>query len=182
MGAQGVLFDITDRKRTEQALEQAFERQRGISWLHENLLESRPLRDKLQLVTETIVRLFDADFCRIWLARPGDLCEQGCMHAREGRSARLPAPRNVFAPDGQRGPLHAPRWHQASAGSIGAYKIGLIAAGKETKFLINDVQQNPQVHDRKWAKELGLVSFAGYRLQSPGGARWACSPFLPSAR
>jgi signal transduction histidine kinase len=25
------------------------------------------------------------------------------------------------------------------------------------------------VHDREWAKELGLVSFAGYRLQSPSG-------------
>jgi signal transduction histidine kinase len=52
----------------------------------------------------------------------------------------------------------------------GAYKIGSIAAGKEAKFLINNVQQDPWVHDREWAKELGLVSFAGYRLQSPGGA------------
>ena len=52
----------------------------------------------------------------------------------------------------------------------GAYKIGRIAEGKEAKFLVNNVLEDPQVHDHEWAKKLGLVSFAGYRLQSPGGA------------
>ncbi len=166
-----VVHDMTERKQAEQDREQAFQRQQGISRLHENLLESRPLRDKLQLVTESIVRLFDADFCRIWLTRPGDLCAQGCMHAQVTKGPHACRHRAMC--------LHL----QASAGRythldgaghrrvpFGAYKIGLIAAGKEAKFLINDVQQDSRVHDRKWAKELGLVSFAGYRLQSPGGA------------
>ncbi|MGA2243082.1 MAG: PAS domain S-box protein [Verrucomicrobiota bacterium] len=170
VGTQGVLFDITERKQAEQDREQAFQRQRGISWLHENLLASRPLRDKLQLVTETIVRLFDADFCRIWLARPGDLCEQGCMHAlvTEGPHAcrRRDICLHLLASAGRYTHLDGTKHGRVP---YGAYKIGRIASGKEAKFLINDVQQNPQVHDREWAKELGLVSFAGYRLQSPGG-------------
>jgi signal transduction histidine kinase len=168
---QGILFDITDRKRAEQGLEQAFQRQRGISWLHENLLASRPLRDKLQLVTETIVRLFDADFCRIWLVRPGDLCEQGCMHASvtEGPHAcrHREACLHLLASAGRYTHLDGAKHGRVP---YGAYKIGQIAAGKEAKFVINDVQKNPSVHDRAWAKELGLVSFAGYRLQTPGGA------------
>ena len=171
VGTQGILFDITDRKRAEQALEQAFQLQRGISWLHENLLASPPLRDKLQLITETIVRLFDADFCRIWLTRPGDLCEQGCVHASVTKGPHACLHRemclHLMASAGRYTHLDGAKHRRVP---IGAYKIGLIAAGKETKFLINDVQQNPRVHDRKWAKELGLVSFAGYRLQSPGGA------------
>ena len=170
VGTQGVLFDITDRKRAEQDREQAFQRQRGIRLLHENLLASRPLRDKLQLVTETVVRLFDADFCRIWLTRPGDLCEQGCMHASVTEGPHVCRHRemclHLLASAGRYTHLDGAKHRRVP---LGAYKIGLIAAGKEAKFLINDVQQNPRVHDREWAKELGLVSFAGYRLQSPGG-------------
>jgi PAS domain S-box-containing protein len=171
VGTQGILFDITERKRAEQGLEQAFKLQRGISWLHENLLASRPLRDKLQLVTECIVRLFDADFCRIWLARPGDLCEQGCMHASVTEGPHACRHRemclHLLASAGRYTHLDGAKHRRVP---YGAYKIGRIAAGEEMKFLINDVQQNPQVHDREWARELGLVSFAGYRLQSPGGA------------
>jgi PAS domain S-box-containing protein len=171
VGTQGVLFDITERKRAEQDLEQAFQRQRGISRLHEKLLASWPLCDKLQLVTETIVRLFDADFCRIWLTRPGDLCEQGCMHALVTEGPHVCRRREIclhlLASAGRYTHLDGAKHRRVP---YGVYKIGRIAAGKETKFLINNVLQDPLVHDREWAKELGLVSFAGYRLQSPGGA------------
>ena len=40
-----------------------------------------PLEEKLESITDAVVRLFDVDFCRIWLIGPGDLCEKGCMHA-----------------------------------------------------------------------------------------------------
>ena len=167
----GTIQDITERKQVERDREQAFLRQQGISRLHESLLERRPLRDKLQLVTETIVRLFDADFCRIWLTRPGDLCAQGCMHALTTEGPHVCRRREMC--------LHllasAGRYtHLDGAGHrrvpYGAYKIGRIAAQQEAKFLVNDVLQEPLVHDHEWAKKLGLVSFAGYRLQSPGGA------------
>jgi diguanylate cyclase (GGDEF)-like protein len=41
-----------------------------------------------------------------------------------------------------------------------------VAAGKEPKFITNDVTRDPLVHNHEWAAELGLVSFAGYRLVS----------------
>ncbi len=37
----------------------------------------------------------------------------------------------------------------------------------ETRFLTNDVEHDPQVHDHEWAKRLGLVAFSGYRLKPP---------------
>jgi signal transduction histidine kinase/DNA-binding response OmpR family regulator len=52
---------------------------------------------------------------------------------------------------------------------FGCYKIGLVASNKEHGFITNDVQNDPRVHDREWARALGLVSFAGYRLRGPGG-------------
>jgi hypothetical protein len=44
-----------------------------------------------------------------------------------------------------------------------------VAADLEPKFITNDVTMDPRVHDRQWARNLGLVSFAGYRLQSAQG-------------
>ena len=52
---------------------------------------------------------------------------------------------------------------------FGCYKIGKIAAGEESKFLTNEVTTDPRVHNHTWAKELGLVSFAGYRLVDSNG-------------
>ena len=43
--------------------------------------DAAPLDQKLESITDGVVRLFDADFCRIWLIGPGDLCEKGCIHA-----------------------------------------------------------------------------------------------------
>ena len=51
----------------------------------------------------------------------------------------------------------------------GAYKIGRIASDEDHKFLTNDVTNDPRVHHHEWARELELVSFAGYQLRIPGG-------------
>jgi diguanylate cyclase (GGDEF)-like protein/PAS domain S-box-containing protein len=47
--------------------------------------------------------------------------------------------------------------------------IGLIAAGNNPKFLTNDVIHEPFIENHDWAKALGLVSCAGYRLLSNEG-------------
>ncbi len=51
---------------------------------------------------------------------------------------------------------------------MGGYKIGRVASGEEHKFVINEAQNDPRIHDRAWVRELGLVSFAGYQLRPPG--------------
>jgi hypothetical protein len=52
---------------------------------------------------------------------------------------------------------------------FGCYKIGRVASGQDRKFLTNDVPNEPRIHNHDWARELGLVSFAGYRLVSSYG-------------
>jgi PAS domain-containing protein len=52
---------------------------------------------------------------------------------------------------------------------FGCCKIGRIASGECDRFLTNDVVHDPQVADHDWARSLGLVSFAGYRLHDAGG-------------
>jgi len=176
--------DITDRKRPEVApagaavgFEQRAEersgktltRQRSVSRFQRSLLTPAPLEEKLRTVADAIVRLFDADFCRIWLIRPGDLCERGCPHAevREGPDVCRQRDRclHLAASSGRYTHIDGPGHRRVP---FGCYKIGRLASGEEGKFLSNDVGNDPGVHDHAWARELGLVSFAGYQLRTPG--------------
>jgi GAF domain-containing protein len=47
--------------------------------------------------------------------------------------------------------------------SLGSLKIGRIA-GERRPHLTNDVASDPQVSDKIWAQQQGIVSFAGYPL------------------
>ena len=154
--------DITTRKKTE-------ERTEKINRLNEALLISNNLIDKLKLITDNVVDIFDADFSRIWLIKPGDLCDSGCPHAKvvEGPHVCLYKAKclHLVASSGRY--THIDGGHDRVP--FGCYKIGTVASGEEPKFLTNDVVNNPRVHDHEWAQIIGLVSFAGYRLLSGEG-------------
>ncbi len=165
----GFFVDVTEQKRAEEERLNTLHRQQGLNDLLHSLLAPAPLEAKLKIITDGVVRIFDADFCRIWLIRPGDLCEQGCLHAqvREGphecrvrdRCLHLVASSGRYTHIDGQGHRRVP---------FGCYKIGRIAADQEFRFLTNDAASDPRVHDHEWARELGLASFAGYRLQVPG--------------
>ncbi len=117
-----------------------------------------------------MVEIFQADFCRIWINEPGDLCTLSCVHATfvDGNP---PACKNrqeclhLVSSAGRYTHIDG-RGHRRVP--FGAYKIGKISSNIERKFITNDVLNNPWVHNKKWAAELGLVSFAGYQLKTPG--------------
>ena len=163
------LTDITERKRADFIRERSLVRQEQLNLLQQTLLSPGKLELKLKKITDSIVEIFGADFCRIWITSPGDLCEVGCVHATvtEGphvcryrdRCLRLIASSGRYThTDGE---VHR-------RVPFGCYKIGRVASGEEHKFLSNDVQNEPRIHNREWAKEIGLVSFAGYQLRPPG--------------
>ncbi len=138
--------------------------------LLERLLNPLPIEEKLKLITQTIVTVFDADFARIWVVRPGDLCETGCIHRHPtdggGRCADQEKCLHICASEGRYTHLDGLMHRRVPFGS---YKIGLVAASKEEKFITNDVLHDPKVHDHQWVRDLGLVAFAGYRLASRDG-------------
>jgi PAS domain S-box-containing protein len=166
---QATMRDITVQKQAEARTEKMLMRQRGISRLQQSLLAPAPLEDKLRKVTDAIVRLFDADFCRIWLIGPGDLCDRGCPHAevREGPDVCRRRDRclHLATSSGRYTHIDGPAHRRIP---FGCHNIGRLASGEEAKFLTNDVPNDPRVHDHAWARELGLISFAGYQLRTPG--------------
>jgi len=154
--------DITERKQAEERIEK-------LGYLKEALLSTDSLDERLKVITDGIVEIFEADFARIWIRREGDLCDSGCFHATltEGphvcrnrdRCLHLTASSGRYTHlDGSHGRV-----------PFGCYKIGRVAAGEDAKFLTNDVTNDPRVHDHDWAAELGLVSFGGYRLLAADG-------------
>ena len=155
--------EVVERKQLEKRME-------FLGGLREELLISANLNDKLKRITDGIVEIFNADFSRIWLIKPGDLCDSGCIHAKVAEGPHVCQYREHC--------LHL----QVSSGRythidgevhrrvpFGCYKIGRVASEEEPKFITNNVTHDSRVHDHEWAKDLRLVSFAGYRLLSATG-------------
>ena len=144
--------------------------QDGINRILGLVLETIPFDQKLKHIADGIVESFGADFCRIWVIQEGDLCTAGCTHAETLQGPHFCRHRNkclhLKASSGRYTHIDG-KGHRRVP--FGAYKIGLIASGQEARFLTNDVQHDSRVHDRQWAKKLGLVAFAGYRLRPPDG-------------
>lgn len=161
------LRNITERKKTDEALKDSEKKNKQLNILMEDLLKPADLWKKIKLVTDGVVRIFNADFARIWIVKPGDQCDTGCIHAQipEGPHACLKRDKclHLVASSGRYihidGKLH---------GRIpfGLNKVGRIASGDTVNFLTNSVAVDPEIHDHNWACNLGLTSFAGYRLLS----------------
>jgi len=155
---------ITAKDQEISVRKQAEERISCLGALKENLLSQESLEEKLKRITEGVVQIFHADFCRIWTTKPGDICYTDCLHAKVTEGPHVCRYRDrclhLMASSGRY--THINGQHQRVP--FGCYKIGRIASAEEDKFLTNDVTHDPRVHNHEWAGKLGLVSFAGYRL------------------
>jgi PAS domain S-box-containing protein len=156
----GTAQDITERKRNEININ-------AINSLNEKLFNPDRLEEKLSLITNSVVKIFNADFCRIWITKPGDKCDSGCVRAevKDGEHVCRQRDRclHLVASSGRYthidGKVH-------SRVPFGCYKIGRIAAGDDLKYVSNDITNDRFIHDKDWARKLGLVSFACFRLFS----------------
>jgi PAS domain S-box-containing protein len=95
----------------------------------------------LEGCTEAIVKDLGAAFARIWtLNKEENVLElqasSGMYTHIDGPHARVP---------------------------VGVYKIGLIAEERQP-HITNEVQIDPRVSDKEWAKREGMIAFAGYPL------------------
>ena len=163
IGYRGADVDITERKQAEHWSQ-------GLSRLKEDLLGPGSLEEKMNRITEAVVETFGADFARIWITKPGDLCDAGCVHASVTDGPHVCRQRdrclNLMASAGRYTHLDG-KIHRRVP--FGCYKIGRVASGADTKFLTNDVTHDSRVHNHDWARELGLVAFSGYRLIAATG-------------
>lgn len=157
------------RERTAE-LSLAYRRTEGLNRLKGNLLSTKGLTEKLKCITDAVVETFGADFVRVWFIKPGDRCDSGCIHAKIQEESHVCRDRDrclhLIASSGRYTHIDGQAHRRVP---FGCYKIGTIASGEKSKFLTNDVIHDPGIHNHSWARELGLVSFVGYRLVSATG-------------
>ncbi|MGO8786714.1 MAG: PAS domain S-box protein [Terriglobia bacterium] len=141
----GFIRDITERKRAEAELRAAINERTRLSAVRAEigmaLGRKASLREILCACAEAMVQHLDAAFARIWTL------------SSDGRELELQASAGIYTRlDG--------RYSRIPLGEI---KIGHIA--QETKaHLTNDVQDDPQISDKDWARAEKITSFAGYPL------------------
>ena len=135
----------------------------------ELLCDVGPLYKDIKKITDWVTEIFNADFCRILIKWPGDMCEKGCVHANAKDPEKLCRKRefclHLISSSGRYTHIDGPH----SRVPFGFYKIGRVANGQTSKFLTNDVVNDPQIMDHEWARGRDLVSFAGYKLQDTNG-------------
>lgn len=158
----GSWFDITERKRIEQALAEQASLSAFAADVQAAFVEKRSLEDTLRCCVEAMVKHLDAALARIWTLNKTETlltlqASAGMYTHLDGKHSRIP---------------------------LGQLKIGKIAqAGKP--HLTNTVIGDPSINDQEWAKRTGMVAFAGYPLlvdcQTVGVmAMFSCNPLNDS--
>jgi PAS domain S-box-containing protein len=137
----GIIRDITDRKRAEVQIQERSKLLALGSAVGRAITESDDLPTMLGRCAGAIVEHLDAAFARIWTLNEAEQVLE--LQASSGLYTHI---------DGPHGRV-----------PVGTLKIGLIAQEREP-HLTNDVPNDPRVSDKAWAKQEGMVAFAGYPL------------------
>lgn len=139
---QAAMRDITERKRVEEIQARRAAHALFRADVSAALAASlTPLQATLELCTAAMVQHLGAAFARIWtLNSEGDVLE---LQASAGMYTHI---------DGAHGRV-----------PVGSFKIGKIAQ-ERVPHITNDMQTDPRVSDKEWARQEGMVAFAGYPL------------------
>ncbi len=106
-----------------------------------SLNQSYSLQEMLSECTEAVVRHLGAAFARIWtLNQAANTLE---LQASSGLYTHIDGPHSCI--------------------TVGQFKIGRIAQNRKP-HLTNQVVGDGEIHDQEWAKQSGMVAFAGYPL------------------
>ena len=159
--------EIEERTRAEAELKRAKEDTETsnrslvlLDQVNQALLTCGSLDELAHVVTEALVEKYGAYFARLWLIRSGDLCSE-CALAQQC-STKIEC-LHLLSSSGHY--THIDGDHRRVP--LGAFKIGLIAQ-ERGRTISDDVVNDERVHDRQWAAQHGLKSFAGLPLRRGG--------------
>ncbi len=165
----GVARDITDQKKAEDDRRQMFDWHVGINHIHETIFQKDTLGDRLQAITEGIVRTFDACLCRIWIKQPGDRCRTGCPHAIVKHRQRVCRDGDQCLHLAASAGTHTRLDGHYSRVPFGYHRIDWVSSNSLPGFLANDVLTEENICNHEWAEEEGIQAFSGRLLRDNHG-------------
>lgn len=137
----GTNTDIDDRKRTEEALAERVKLADFRAAVDTVLTQSYTLLELMRGCTDAIVQHLNAAFARIWiLNKPENILE---LQVSSGMYTHIDGPHRCVP--------------------VGQLKIGLIAQEGKPHFT-NSLQTDPHISHQEWARQEGMIAFAGYPL------------------
>jgi PAS domain S-box-containing protein len=158
-GIVGISRDITERVLRRKKNE-------NINKLTTYLLGPDEIFQKLKNVLDKMVETLDLSFARIWLVRPGDICDTTCRFGpQKGTASNCKNGHNclhLVASSGNNTRLNGSRKRIP----IGYYKVGKTANSPELKVVSNDITNDTLIEYPNWAKKNKLKAFSGFRLKA----------------
>ncbi|MBD2259248.1 PAS domain S-box protein [Pseudanabaena sp. FACHB-2040] len=141
VGVLGTLEDITERKQAVDLLKEQVRLSSLQAEIDSILTRGEPLQAMLQACTDALVKTLDIAFARVWTLSSTETvlelqASSGLYTHLDGYHSRIP---------------------------VGQFKVGRIAE-QRCPQLSNSIQSDPWISDPAWAKQEGMVAFAGYPL------------------
>ena len=161
-----MIRDTTDRRQFEQTLLHRARISALSADIGHALTSKDSLRGCLQRCTDALVQHMDVAFARIWVLNEGIGSRVSGIGSNESESAN-PKPYTLNpipflelqASSGMYTEIDGPH----SRVQLGKTIIGIIAQDR-IPHLTNQMQQDPRVADKEWARQEKIVAFAGHPL------------------
>ncbi|MBI5604860.1 MAG: PAS domain S-box protein [Deltaproteobacteria bacterium] len=141
LGYVGTWVDVTDYKEMKQELAERTRLAGFIAEIGFVLTRTESLKEVLTYFPEAMVRHLEGVFARVWTFNQAEQvlelqASAGLYTRLHGSYSRIP---------------------------LGEFMVGRIAQ-KGGPYLSNDLQNDPWIQDKDWARETGITSCAGYPL------------------
>lgn len=161
---QGVIRDITKRKRIEDIQQKSLWWKQGLNDLHDRLYPLATLSEQLFEITRSAVDIFELELCQIWLTAPGDRCANCPHRLRRNCAGKVDCLHLVSERSQEMCPLLWPRY------PLGHGQVGKLApTGPNKKMLIHDVNSELFDIDSDWLKQRKVQDFSGCRMRRING-------------
>lgn len=156
-----VVRDITESKKTEK-------QDQGTAQLMRELLLKDNLVDKLQLINDSVIDLFETDFARVWMVGDGQLCED-CAHliGEEENSdfkQKLDCINICSFKEGNE--KYIPKKGYIT---LGKNTMGKVLNEEIEGFLTNDLRNDKRINSNKSLKTFAFKSYSVQLIRYPNG-------------
>lgn len=156
-----VVRDITETKKTER-------QDKGSAQLMRDLLLKDNLKDKLDLIANSIIDLFETDFARIWMVGDGQLCED-CAHL-VGEEENSDFKQKIdcinicsFKKENEK---YIPKKGYIT---LGKNTMGKVLNNEIESFFTNDLRNDDRINSNKLLKDFALKSYGVQVIKYPNG-------------